>query len=116
MTRQFWLFVGMLLPAFAAINADDTPPPREMAIPFGMRLSPGPHFIPYSAMNPNDLGERKIRYDTTGMRQISPAPPPGVHPRMLQSPEDREPMREALPRHAARPRPCRACSSATPIR
>jgi len=49
--------------------------------------------IPYSAVRPDDLGPLKVTYDTTGMRLMTPVPPPGVHPRILLSPADREPLR-----------------------
>ncbi len=49
--------------------------------------------IPYAAIRPDDLGPKTITYDTSGMRRPSPAPLPGVHPRMLHSPEDRAELR-----------------------
>ena len=49
--------------------------------------------IPYSRMRLDDLGPIKVAYDFAGVRKIAPAPPPGVHPRMLQGPEDRAEMR-----------------------
>ncbi|WOO39924.1 hypothetical protein [Rubellicoccus peritrichatus] len=49
--------------------------------------------ISYSAMKPNDFGSKRIEPDATGIRPMSPLPAPGVHPRMLHSPQDREPLR-----------------------
>ncbi|MHC4503144.1 MAG: hypothetical protein ACYTFI_07560, partial [Planctomycetota bacterium] len=38
--------------------------------------------VPWSRFDPNDLGDKVVKYDSTGMRRIPPAPPPGVHPRI----------------------------------
>ncbi|WP_146399907.1 hypothetical protein [Planctomycetes bacterium CA13] len=46
----------------------------------------------YSSMPLDDLGPIRVAYDTTGLRSISPAPAPGIHPRMLKSPDDRPEM------------------------
>lgn len=59
------------------------------ALPPSVAISKSGAHLPYAAMRLDDLGPKAITYDTSGMRCPSPAPPPGVHPRMLHSPEDR---------------------------
>lgn len=36
----------------------------------------------------NDFGPRQVAFDLAGVRKLRPAPPPGVHPRILCTPED----------------------------
>jgi hypothetical protein len=36
----------------------------------------------------DDFGSRPVTFDPTGVRQLRPAPPPGVHPRILFGPDD----------------------------
>ena len=62
-------------------------------VPADIAISKSGTQIPYSEMKLEDLGPKAIAYDVTGMRTLSRVPAPGVHPRMLQSPEDKEPMR-----------------------
>lgn len=45
--------------------------------------------LPYSAIVHFSSGPEKVKYDISGMRPLSKAPAAGVHPRILQSPEDR---------------------------
>jgi len=59
----------------------------------GMAKAKCGQVIPYSRMRLDDLGPIEVAYDFGGVRKIAPAPPPGVHPRMLQGPEDRAEMR-----------------------
>jgi len=36
----------------------------------------------------NDFGSREVKFDTTGVRKLNPAPAPGVHPRIFFGPGD----------------------------
>jgi len=42
------------------------------------------------------LGQRPIAYDSTGVRQVTPAPPAGVHPRVYFNPEELPAIRQRL--------------------
>ena len=43
-----------------------------------------------------DFGERKVAFDESGVRQLRPAPAPGVHPRIYFGPEDLPDVRRRL--------------------
>jgi hypothetical protein len=47
-------------------------------------------------IKPDDLGDLRMQYDTTGMRSFAPMPPAGVHPRMFFTDADREAHRRRL--------------------
>lgn len=44
----------------------------------------------------HDFGSREVRFESEGMRKLADAPAPGVHPRVLFSPEDLPDIRERL--------------------
>ena len=52
-------------------------------------ISKSGQVLPYSSIIAATNGPRIIKYDMTGVRSIRPVPAPGVHPRILHSPEDR---------------------------
>ena len=52
-------------------------------------------------LRPGDLGPKKIAFDTTGLRTLSPLPPPGVHPRVFFTDADRSEHRHRLEKTAA---------------
>jgi len=60
-----------------------------------MAVSKSGKILPYAAIVPLSAGPKKVEYDITGMRPMTPLPPPGVHPRILHSPEDREMLAKA---------------------
>jgi len=70
------------LVARAEAEAEELPP--------DMAISKSGKILPYKAIVPLSAGPKTVEYDTTGMRPMTPLPPPGVHPRILHSPEDRE--------------------------
>ncbi len=47
-------------------------------------------------IKPDDLGDVRVDYDTTGMRSFAPMPPAGVHPRMFFTDADRDAHRRRL--------------------
>ncbi|NQZ69122.1 MAG: LamG domain-containing protein [Lentisphaeria bacterium] len=47
-------------------------------------------------VRPDDLGDWKVTYDTTGMRPIKKVPAPGVHPRIYFGPDELPALRKQL--------------------
>jgi len=80
----------LLLCQSAALGAD----PRYANLSPDDSISKSGQVIPYSRLDPDDLGPIRVEYDMTGIRGVSPVPRPGVHPRILISPSDREPLQQ----------------------
>ena len=47
-------------------------------------------------VRPDGVGPEKVKYDTTGIRKLSPTPPAGVHPRLFFTDADRPAERQRL--------------------
>jgi hypothetical protein len=52
--------------------------------------------IPWSEFHPLDFGPRQVQYDLSGVRAVRQVPPPGVHPRILFTPDDLPDIRRRL--------------------
>ena len=54
------------------------------------------HIFRWSDVKPDDLGQKPLVYDSAGIRPVSPAPPPGVHPRVFFGPDELPGLRRRL--------------------
>ena len=50
----------------------------------------------WGQMQPNDFGSRAVKFDATGARSVHQIPAPGVHPRVMFTPEDLPEIRKRL--------------------
>ena len=62
----------------------------------GLARAKGGQVVPWSKVRPDDLGDKAVRYDDTGIRTIAPAPRPGVHPRIFFGPAELPAVRRRL--------------------
>jgi len=96
----FALWIGVAVPQLSAAGFDPS------SSPFAER--PAESYSSYvgedgNKVHPNwgdarvaDFGTREVEIASDGMRPLAPAPPAGVHPRVLFSPEDLPDIRERL--------------------
>ena len=52
--------------------------------------------IPWRELKAGDFGSRTVQFDRTGLRDVNPAPAPGVHPRIFFAPDDLPDIRRRL--------------------
>lgn len=55
-----------------------------------------PFVLHWGDLKANDFGPRAVAFDESGLRRLHPAPPPGVHPRILFTSEDLPAMRSRM--------------------
>jgi hypothetical protein len=55
-----------------------------------------PEIIHWGDLKPNDFGPRAITFSDAGIRPLHPLPAPGVHPRILFTPDDLPAMRDRM--------------------
>jgi hypothetical protein len=55
-----------------------------------------PEIIHWGELKPDDFGPRAVTFSNAGMRPLRPVPAPGVHPRILFTPDDLPEMRARM--------------------
>ncbi len=70
-------------------NSSDSPFAKFVCNSYaGYSVEGKPITIHWGDIKPNDFGDQPITFDYSGIRKLGQVPPPGVHPRILCTPDD----------------------------
>jgi hypothetical protein len=100
-SRQLAILSSLTLIAITARAQSPTPSPfaDKVVTSYADGTDPvtrQPEIIHWGDLKPNDFGPRTLSFNDTGMRPLHPVPAPGVHPRILFTPDDLPAMRERM--------------------